>query len=221
MRRVVVPELLDSDTGTPHEVRGSIDDLRWFNRYFGGDQTTTALLRRVAQRSRLRALRYLDVGGASGASSLRAKELLARQGVTLDVTVLDRALTHLNRNGVSAVAGDGLTLPFRDRSIDVVGSSLLVHHLEPEDVERFANEALRVARHAVVINDIIRSRMHYWAAVAGRPLYRSRLTRHDAPVSVRRAYTPDELRALLRGVTTRIEFSRHYFYRMGIILWCD
>ena len=36
MRRVVVPELLDSDAGTPREVEGSLADLRMVNRFFGG-----------------------------------------------------------------------------------------------------------------------------------------------------------------------------------------
>jgi hypothetical protein len=55
---------------------------------------------------------------------------------------------------------------------------------------------------------------------AGFPLYRSRITRNDAPASVRQAYTPAELHDLLQPLTVeRVQTSRHYFYRMGIIAW--
>jgi hypothetical protein len=51
-------------------------------------------------------------------------------------------------------------------------------------------------------------------------LYRSRLTRHDAVASVRRAYTVDEMRALLAGAAaSHLEFSRHYLFRMGVLVW--
>jgi hypothetical protein len=55
---------------------------------------------------------------------------------------------------------------------------------------------------------------------AGLPLYRSRLTRHDAPASVRQAYTPEEMQVLLEQTrASRTEIHRHYLFRMGVIAW--
>ena len=55
---------------------------------------------------------------------------------------------------------------------------------------------------------------------AGMPLYRSRLTRHDAPASVRQAYTPEEMQTLLaQSRAARVEIHRHYLFRMGVIVW--
>jgi len=51
MRRTVIPELLDIDAGTSAEIAGSLADLRFFNRYFGGSATMTAMLRKVAART--------------------------------------------------------------------------------------------------------------------------------------------------------------------------
>lgn len=223
MKRVVTPELLDSDAGTAEEVRASLEDLRWLNRYFGGISTTTRLLARVAEKTGARKLSYLDVASASGDGPMAAREYLAQRGVELETTLLDRAISHLARNGTASVAklsGDALQLPFADRSFDVVGSSLFVHHLEPGEVVRFVADALRVARHAVIINDLRRSFWHLLAAQAGALIYRSRITRADAPASVRRAYTPEEMRALLKQAgATAIEMGSHYFYRMGVVVW--
>jgi hypothetical protein len=52
------------------------------------------------------------------------------------------------------------------------------------------------------------------------PLYRSRLTRHDAPASVRQAYTPDEIRTLLeKSGAAKVEIQRHYLFRMAVTAW--
>ena len=88
-------------------------------------------------------------------------------------------------------------MPFSDGEFDVVTSSLFVHHLEPFEVLRCINESLRVARVAVIINDLHRSALHLLALYAALPLCHSRLTRHDDPASVRRAYTMAELQNVL------------------------
>jgi ubiquinone/menaquinone biosynthesis C-methylase UbiE len=218
VRRVVVPELLDSDAGTPDEIAASLADLRWFNCYFGGHATTLALLRNVHKRlGSPPQLSYVDVAGASSDGIAYAQRQLS--GVAINTVVVDRSPQHLASN-ITAVCGDALALPFRDSSFDVVGCSLFIHHLEPNEIAQFIREALRVTRSAVVINDLVRSRVHYWTASAGRIVYKSRITRHDAPASVRRAYTPAELGQVLARVgCARVEFTRHYFYRMGVIIW--
>jgi hypothetical protein len=55
---------------------------------------------------------------------------------------------------------------------------------------------------------------------AGLPLFHSRITWHDAPASVQNAYTIHEMRRLLEGLPARrITASRHYLYRMGVLVW--
>lgn len=222
MRRVVIAEFLDSDQGTPSEVADSLADLRWINRYFGGSSTTISLLRRASRKSGLKTISYLDVGGASGDNSHAAQQALASEGVALEPTILDRAPSHFSRdgNGQMAIAGDAFHLPFRDHSFDVVGSSLFLHHLEPKDVGRFLTESLRVCRLAAVVNDLRRGWVHYAASMAGWPLFRSRITRHDALASVRRAYTQQELSEMAHALPhSRIELSNHYLFRIGLVIW--
>ncbi|HWX55239.1 MAG TPA: methyltransferase domain-containing protein [Verrucomicrobiae bacterium] len=219
MRRVVVPELLDSDTGTPREVTEGLADLRMLNRRFGGTRTTSSLLQNVAIRRQLKTVSLLDVGGASGDVAAAARESLAQSGITLETVLLDRAPTHLGRSH-PAVCGDALALPFADNSFDVIGCSLFLHHLEPPQIVAFTNEALRVARHALVINDLVRHPIHWTMAAAGCTIYRSRLTRHDAPVSVRRAYTVPEVRQVMKQTdASLIEIRSFYFFRMGVTAW--
>ena len=219
MKRIVIPELLDSDAGPPREIKDSLADLRTINRYFGGLHSMTALLSDVASQRQLKKLSWLDVAGGNGELTYLATESLKTRGIEALPVLLDRMPSHLNGR-CPAVAGDALALPFKENSFDVVGSCLFVHHLEPPDVVQFVNEALRVARHAVLINDLIRHRLHVALAYAGFALYRSRLTRHDAVASVRRAFTVDEIEAMLRKTQAfKVEIKTFLPFRMGVIAW--
>jgi ubiquinone/menaquinone biosynthesis C-methylase UbiE len=219
MKRVVVPELLDTDSGTPEEVAGSLADLRMLNRYFGGIRTMAALISEVAVQRKLSNVTWLDVAGGAGDVATLTAQSLRRSGIASHAVVLDRARSHLNGTNVN-VCGDALALPFGDGTFDIVGSSLFTHHLDPDELVRFVREGLRVARHALIINDLVRHPLHLALASAGRLIYRSRLTRHDGPASVRRAYTVDEMRSILeRAGATRISISTFYLFRMGVIAW--
>jgi ubiquinone/menaquinone biosynthesis C-methylase UbiE len=100
---------------------------------------------------------------------------------------------------IEIVRGDATALPLAAGSADVVHAALTLHHLEPEAAVVALAEMARVARGRVVINDLARSRlalMLVWLAtrlVAAHPI-----SRHDGPLSVRRAYAPAELRELFR-----------------------
>ena len=220
MKRVVVAELLDTDSGTPREVEGSLKDLRMFNSWFGGVHTMGSLLRRVARQRGLKDISWVDVAGGEGYVATRTQKSLARSGITSRPVILDRARTHLSTRH-PGVCGDALALPFRDDSFDAVGCSLFLHHLEPDEIVRFAREGLRVARHAFLIHDLQRHPLHLALGYLGMPLYRSRITRHDAPASVRRAYTVEEVRKMLAPVTAadNIEIGTFYLFRMGVIVW--
>jgi hypothetical protein len=220
MRRTVIPELLDDDLSTTAEIASALNDLRNINEWFGGMRTTAKLLRRVASEPRERKLSLLEVGAGNGSVPLAVRGVLTADGIELQVTLLDRLWSHLPRGGAASVAGDALHLPFRDSSFDVVSCSLLAHHFEPETLVKFATESLRVCRRAVLINDLIRSRLHLVLVYLGLPLFRSRITWHDAPASVRRAYTRDEMRLALANVGAReVQVSRHFLFRMGVLLW--
>ncbi|MBZ5597171.1 MAG: methyltransferase domain-containing protein [Acidobacteriia bacterium] len=216
---MVTPELLDSDAGTPAEVVSSLADLRRINRWFGGVATTCSMVEHVARKLDATALSFLEVAAGSGDVPELVRQRLQSKGVQLQTTLLDRARSHLI-NGKQAVVGDALALPFADGSFDLVGCGLFAHHLSPDQLKAFVNEALRVSRVAVLINDLVRHPLHAALVYAGYPLYRSRLTRHDAPASVRAAYTPEEMRNLLqRTRAAQVEIRRHYLFRMAVIAW--
>jgi ubiquinone/menaquinone biosynthesis C-methylase UbiE len=219
MKRIPITELLDSDAGTPAEVAGSLADLRWFNRWFGGVRATRKMVEHVTWATNATDLSLLEVAAGSGDVAKRTQHFLAQRGIRMDITLLDRVASHVG-NGGQSVVGDALTLPFRDSTFDLVSSGLFAHHLSPEQVVQFVREGLRVCRRAMLINDLIRHPAHLALVYAGTPLYRSRITRHDAPASVRQAYTVEEMRDLLQKAGAgRVEIGTYYLFRMGVIAW--
>ena len=219
MKRIPIAELLDSDAGTPDEVAASLADLRRINRWFGGTHTTRRMVKQIARTTNSASLSLLEVAAGSGDVPRATRDSLAGHGIRLDITLLDRVASHVG-TGARSIVGDALALPFRDASFDLVGCGLFAHHLSPEQLVQFVTEGLRVCRRAVLINDLIRHPVHLAMVYAGSPLYRSRLTRHDAPASVRQAYTPREMVEILhQTAAVRVEIGRYYLFRMGVIVW--
>ena len=219
MKRVPQFELLDHDQGTPEEIAASLHDLRTINRNFGGIATTRRLLQHAMQSASLKRASVLEVAAGDGFAIDQAVRKLP-SSLAVDLTLLDRRGSHGSNGNDATITGDALHLPFSDSSFDFISCGLFVHHLAPHDVVRFVSEALRVARHALLINDLVRSRIHLALVYFGFPLFRSRITYHDAPASVRQAYTVSELRDLLRQASpARLEISRVFLYRIAAIAW--
>ena len=221
MRRRPTEELLDIDAGTPEEIADSLADLRQINRWLGGAFTTRKLVERVAERTHSARLSLLEVASGSGDLPALISRQLARRNLELNVTLLDRAPTHLrDAPAFTRVAADVFALPFADNSFDLVSCCLFAHHLSPEQLPDFLAESLRVSRRAVLINDLIRHPMHLALVYAGLPVFRSRITWNDAPASVRQAYTAKEVVDLAKSAPGGCpEVHRYFLFRMGVIVW--
>ncbi len=145
----------------------------------------------------------LDVGTGLGDSPARARRLANREGIHLTTLGLERttAVAAAARPRAElACVGDGLALPFADRSIDVVTCSQVLHHFADPEASVLLRELHRVARRLVIIADLRRS----WLAAAGiwGASYALRfhpVSRHDGVLSVLRGYRLPELARLVRG----------------------
>ncbi len=225
MKRVVEEEWLDRDLGSPDEVASALRSIGAVNRLFGGNRTHTLLLRKIAQHSGSRRLHVLEVASGRGQVVAAAARALRRQGLELDVTLLDLNRSHLPQNWPPELAppttleGDALAMPLSNGSVDVVACCLFLHHLSVEQAHCFLHEALRVARIAVLINDLERTSTHALLSKLMSVVDPSRISRHDGPASVRQAYTRQELETLFAETGRDWYLSRRFLYRLGGVIW--
>jgi ubiquinone/menaquinone biosynthesis C-methylase UbiE len=231
MLRVDAPEILDSDACSPADVEISMRDIGRVNRWFGGVSTTQKMVERVAQACGMKHLSILEVASGSGEAPEIVRQRVAARGIRVDVTLLDRAPSHLPANRAAenliqehrGIVGDALALPFDDGAFDLVSCCLFAHHLDVHRLARFVREGLRVSRRALLINDLVRHPVHLALVYASYPIMRSRVAWLDGLTSVRRAYVPDEIRSMITSALSpaaaQVEISRNYLFRMGVIVW--
>jgi ubiquinone/menaquinone biosynthesis C-methylase UbiE len=226
MKRVVEDEWLDEDRGTPEEIAAALHSVALANRRFGGVRLHARLLRRaLTHLPHEHRPHILEV--ASGRADV-LKAALLNLGIAPQVTLLDRSAAHLPDTRAwpaklpapRVVQGNALDLPFPDACVDIVSCCLFLHHLEPQEVARFLGESLRVARIAVIINDLERTALHYRLAQCNRIIDHSRISQHDGPASVRRAYTRHELAGMLKSTNRSFVLERAWLFRLGAVLWC-
>jgi len=145
----------------------------------------------------------LDVGCGGGDVARNLAAWSAAAGVPLAITAVDpdaRALAFARGRG------SGQQVRYRRATVedllaegeryDFVISNHVLHHLGETEVAGFLAATASMARVVALHNDLRRSALALLAFAPLRPLFRGSFIVPDGLRSIRRAYRPDELRAL-------------------------
>jgi hypothetical protein len=209
--RLDEPELLDEHDAPRADMERSLRDLRRFNRYLGGVTTYRRILKHF---DNVKSIVDLGAGTADLLESVRGNVLR----VALDFKI-DHLLYMREGSRAHRVVADALHLPFHKASVDVVTSSHFFHHFSPDENTVILREGLRISRKGVAVTD---TRRHYaplllvGALVALRLV--GRITRSDAPGSIRRGYTIDEARVIAAQVGAA-KIVKFFPFRFAIFLF--
>jgi SAM-dependent methyltransferase len=217
--RVDTPEWLDQGRGSEADVAANLREMWRINRWLGG---LAALTRHLYPRlAAARGGTVLDVGAGAGHVPAAMAAWAARQKLPVRFTALDRSPRHLAGAGptLGRVCADAARLPLAPASVDFVISSLFLHHLPPAEVVAVLAAAASAARRGVLMSDLVRGRAPLAAFRLIQPVFaRHPLTRHDGALSIRRAYTPAELRELAaRAGLVRARVFTHWPWRMTLV----
>ena len=219
MRRTIARELMDEPVEDAGELEANLRDIAFANAWFGGSAPVVRAVRGLGART------ILDVGSGAADIPLALANDAARRGARVAVTCLDRSEQMLaiarrrtqNHPALTFVRAEGEALPFGDAAFDVVTCTLALHHFEPAAARALLHELRRVARLSPVVCDLRRSATAFGLTWLWSRTSRNRLTRHDAPLSVRRAYTPSEVLALARAAGWRSPRVRNEpFFRLTL-----
>ena len=212
-------EIMDAGDYAGDEIRGNLADLRFYNEWFGGARIAARAVGGLLAassgngRGALARLSLLDVATGSGDIPAALSRGLSRRGVrtfaagadsNADILAEARRFASARGEPVRLLRADAMSLPHADRSVDIVTCSNFLHHLDAEGAVKALREMGRVARLGVVAIDLMRTRaawVNVWALT--RLTTSNRLTRHDGPLSVHRAFLPGELREMAAGAGLR------------------
>lgn len=226
--RALAPELLDETGHDPAELAANLSDIRRVNRLAGGTRATMrALPALLAKVPKGRPALILDLATGSGDIPRAILSRAPRLGRPVEIVASDLSpeiLAEAERllagyDNVSFASYDARSVPLPDDSVDIALCALALHHFSREDAITVLQEMARVSRIGFVLNDISRGRLGLISAwAASRLATRNRLTRHDMPLSVRRAFTPVELQTMLQAADLgTAEVRQHWLFRMTAV----
>jgi len=212
-------ELLDDPTADPAAVTETLRNIARSNRWFGGTAVVLHGCRRLlAGVAPGTTLSLLDLGTGAGDVPRAAVRWAARRGIRLAPVGLERsrvAAAVASAAGIPCVVGCAGAPPVREKAVDLVLLSQVLHHLAPASMVRLLVTCDRLARRGVIVADLRRGRLGplaFW--VGARALRFDPMTRADGMTSLRRGYTPTELRRVLLAAGIKARIERRPGYRL-------
>jgi SAM-dependent methyltransferase len=204
-------ELMDDDSVDFETWRACLVDLAKVNRMTLAYRPTIAFLDRIHRQGlwpQDRPVVILDVGSGYG-DTLRVIGKWAKKR-SLDVRLqgLDRN-PWAARSAERAPGSEGIQWLSEDlfdhrAGADIILSSLFTHHLDDMQVVRFLEWQEVNARIGWFINDLLRHPFSYYGfALLSRLMLWHRFVVHDGPVSIRRAFGPEDWTVLLAKAGVR------------------
>ena len=222
MKRSYEKEMMDLP-GQPRDMlEDDLRNLRVINRLLGNYRSVVRGLNSLVGTQKIDCFSLLDVGTGSGDIPARITDWARQRGIKSSIVALEPepvtaqvAATLTNppfipllqrgnegdflRCGITVVRGDGMAPPFHAASFDFVLASQLLHHFSEEQIIRLLRIWSPLARRAIIVSDLVRHPLAYYGIrLLTKCFTRNAMTRTDAPLSVARAFTLAEWRALLR-----------------------
>lgn len=190
------PEWMDLPGLNPDDLAEDLLNLEKINRHFGGHDATRFILGHSAtERRKIRTV--LDCAcGAGDLTKLLALSLPESRVTAIDLhgQTLSYARQKNSAVPVDWQQADIKKLPFADHSFDLVTCQLALHHFSESEAVLILRELKRVSKGCVFVTDLIRSRLGYFGIwILVHAWLRHPMTRHDALLSVRRAFTRPEM----------------------------
>lgn len=228
-RRSSASELMDTEAVPFEEFRQCLRHLETVNRWTFAYRPTFAWLNRIADRleDRQQPLTILDVGSGHGDMLRRIADWAERRRIAVELRGVDlnpwsaRAAMQATpaNSPIRFVTSNVFDLP-DDRPADLILSSLFTHHLADAELIRFLRWMTKQARVGWFVNDLHRHALPYhFIRSVMRLVPANRMVRHDAPVSVARAFTRQDWQRLIAEANldpARISVKWFFPFRYGV-----
>jgi 2-polyprenyl-3-methyl-5-hydroxy-6-metoxy-1,4-benzoquinol methylase len=222
------PEWIDLGPShyTPLEYHDCLYQLDRIGRFLGGDQATFKTLNRL----NIQPSSFLDVGCGGGLFTMRLAAAYPKAtvvGIDISQEAISFAQEQLKRcqpplKNVSFFVPPKPQLDDFSQESDIIMATLVCHHLSDQELISFLKQACRIAKHAVILNDLHRHPLASLGFATLAPLFfRNRLIWHDGLLSIRRSFTSQDWWSYLEaaGIDKRYcSVTWHWAFRWMITI---
>ena len=221
---------MDDLTLATEALRQNLDELETINTWLGGYEPVLNALKRLKNRfPGSRALRLADLGSGGGDTLRHVARWARTNRVAVELTGIDANQFMLEFAAAKSQAYpeisyqqfDIFSPEFQAQPYDLLTCSLFCHHFTDEELVRLLRQWQQQAQVAVVINDLHRHWLAYYS-IRGltRLLGGSYLVKHDAPLSVARAFhRADWVVLLARAGIQRYELRWRWAFRWQLVIF--
>jgi SAM-dependent methyltransferase len=229
VRRSAELEMMDAP-GQPRELLiEDLRNLRTINRCLGCYRNVLRGLAQALSGPSEREFTLLDIGTGNGDVPATIMRWARRRKLTARISCLEHEAVTVEEaadqtrafSEIKLVRGDALRPPFAPASFDFVLASQLLHHFADEQMVILLRTWARLARRAIIVSDLVRHPLAYHGIrLLTKGFTRNIMTRTDAPLSVHRALTIEEWRAVLCEANVgRFRVDWALPFRMRAVIW--
>ena len=198
-------EIMDSGDYTDKELRGDFKNIRLANILTRTYATLKNTLNNTIKKKNLQNITILDVGTGMADIPLELSRHFNRNGAKAKIKGIDpnpRAIKiaseFINNHHAIEFEAKSIQEFENDERFDFVISNHTLHHIPDEDILETINKMYHIARHGLIISDILRTKLAHFGASIVSKFIGNRLTSNDTPASIRKALSRSELYAVLK-----------------------
>ena len=228
-KRSSVEEIMDDLHCSGEDLHQTLRELESINHLLGGNDVTMNGIHQLLDKVRIsKDLNIVDLGCGGGGILKLIRRLLDKKkiggvltGIDANPNVVKFALSQTPAS--CRIQYESLNIfsdEFKARKFDIVTGTLFFHHFTTEQLVGFLKQLKSQASLGLIINDIHRHWFSYYLIKWLTQLFsRSRMVRHDAPLSVLRAFTKNELlEILLRSGIVHFSIKWRWAFRWQVIV---
>lgn len=221
-------EIMDDLQCQGEVVHQTLRELEFINRWLGGNAVTLGGIEQLTRNHKNDTLVIADLGCGGGDMlklladwGRRNNRPLKLIGIDANPFIIDFARNNCKSYPeISFEALDILSNQFQQKKYDLITGTLFYHHFKDEMLVSFFLKLTHQARLGLVINDIHRHWLAYHSIrLLTRLFSKSSMVKFDAPLSVLRAFTKDELAGILNKAGIRnYELKWKWAFRWQILI---
>ena len=227
-----VEEKIDDFNLKGAELIKNLEEIEGYNKMLGGhDALLEALNKTIFTFSKEKEYTLLDTGCGGGDTMIKVAEVATKKGYTIKMKgfdanpfIVDYAQNRTKENGnIKIEVGDVFDNKFFSESYDFVSANIFLHHFSEEEIIRFIQQALSKTNQAIIICDLHRNPIAYYAFIAITILFgANHITRNDGKISILKGFRKTEWKAILEKAGVKnYEIKWKWAFRHQIVVYCQ